>query len=481
MKKIATILMAVLLICSCAVVSHAATIKRTTPDNELNPTKIEYRLEIKENEPAGEKQKLLSFVVNEGEVGIPFNLFLYNYKLWFGDDTLKSYSLEKYGCMQMNNKPVTTGVWILQFYDGELIIMQEGAPTAAMQMIKCANTNYQMDISQFLIGQISSVTSEETEAVEKSTGEYTTGQDVTAYTYPENITEQTSPSLNVQQDAYSQNDTDSEKQKLSVLEIVLLLIIVMENVALIVFFALRKKKADNVPVQPTKRDDDYMQKTTNKRAVTVTYPSPREKDAKQEKTKPSRVYPARQRSGQADAKDVSADPFAASVPSFSLDLLKTKEDQPPIEDSYVSPSGSAKKSASSAESVQQQINEFYTGKKSPDASSLRIEPLEITNFQQMRFSPDEKPVFKVIKDLDATSFVIVEGIYVCLNFYRFSGQQFKAYGDIQGLKNCFDIVVSDGSPARAQNQPIYSLTPGKATLSGMNYQLTEKGRLNLGV
>ena len=124
MKKFLTLILIALLVCSCAFVSHAATMTKITPDNEPNPTMVEYKLEIKDNEPAEEKQDLLTFSVNKGgETDIPFHLFLYANKLWFGNEELKSYALEKYDCLQCNSKPVSSGTWIVKFYDGGIDIM----------------------------------------------------------------------------------------------------------------------------------------------------------------------------------------------------------------------------------------------------------------------------------------------------------------------------------------------------------------------
>ena len=122
------------------------------------------------------------------------------------------------------------------------------------------------------------------------------------------------------------------------------------------------------------------------------------------------------------------------------------------------------------------------GSKSPDNSALRIEALKIINGYELNFSVNEKPIFELTTDLNTANFVLVNGTYICLNFYRFSAQQgmFKAFPDVQGISHCFEII-QNGVAVKPKGQPISTLTPAKAEQSGTAYKLTKKGRLDLGV
>ena len=260
------------------------------------------------------------------------------------------------------------------------------------------------------------------------------------------------------------------------------LLLIAENallVAVLVWFTLNKSRARSQSSdRQAQSKNENLQKRVDKSGTktrTVT-PNERDQDGRQTRSSSSRDRQTAQQSG------LNYYSSSDSATALKPDILRVEESVP-IVDSYEEKQAAAPVAQQNpaVPSVAETIDKFYTGELSPEASSLRIEAVTITNSSDLNYSSDEKPVFVLANDMSREPFVLVNGTDLCLSFFRFNtkANNFNAFADIKGLKNCF-MLMQDNAEVAPDAQPIKALMPAKVEKQGETYILTEKGRIDLG-
>ncbi len=124
------------------------------------------------------------------------------------------------------------------------------------------------------------------------------------------------------------------------------------------------------------------------------------------------------------------------------------------------------------------LNQVHKGEIEPDETEwCSICPVTISNSYNLNFSGQEKPKFRIGNRND--DYIIVDGQYLCLNFYDFRKNTFAAYNDISLLTNCFS-VQKDGYGIAPKGQRIKEITPGLVKkINDNEYMLLCKGEINV--